>query len=119
MKRAMLTIAGAVGLALGAVGPAATPADAHVWVGYGFGYGYGLGYSYPAYPNNYYPNYYYPHEYYTPHAPHYYPYYYPYYYTYPGYLDCYTIIHSRVYWKHGKKYLVQVPVRSCHHVGAY
>jgi len=115
MKRAVARIAAAAGLVMGVAGLTIASADAHAWYGFGFGYGN----AYPAYPNNYYPNYYYPYEYYTPHVPHYYPYYYPYYSTYPGYRSCYTVIHQRIYWKNGRKYVVQVPVRSCYHVSPY
>ena len=116
MKGTLAAIAASLGLAVGAiVSPASTAANAHeaVYVGSGFGFGYG-GYLNGGYPNNYYPNYYYPYEYYTPHAPHSYPYYFPFYGEHPSYLVCDTVITTRVYWRNHKKYLVQVPVRSCY-----
>jgi hypothetical protein len=108
----LLTIAAAFGPVLAAVGMSAVPADAHPV------YGYGYGPAYPYYPNNYYPNYYYPYEYYTPHLPHsYYPYYsFPYNYNRSAYISCYTVIKTRAYWQGGKKYVGQVPLRSCYTV---
>jgi hypothetical protein len=114
--KTLAAIAASLGLAVGAiVSPVSTAANAHesVYVGSGFGFGYG-GYLNGGYPNNYYPNYYYPYEYYTPHAPHSYPYYFPFYGEHSSYLVCDTVITTRVYWRNHKKYLVQVPVRSCY-----
>jgi hypothetical protein len=122
MKRTLLAITASLGLAVGAVGATGTAVNAHpsvhVGIGFGFGYGYG-GYPYGTYPYNYYPNYYYPYEYYTPHVPHYYPYYYPFNNNHSSYLVCNTIITTRVYWRHHRKYSVQVPVRSCYRAYGY
>ena len=114
MNRTLLTIAASFGPMLAALGTIAAPADAHDW--YGYGYGHGL--AYPYYPNNYYPNTYYPYEYYTPHLPqsHYSYYSFPYYYNQSTYISCYTVIKTKVYWQNGKKYLGQVPFRSCYTV---
>ena len=125
MKATLLSVAAAMGLAIGAVGATSVAANAHEWVNVRFGYGFGYGgypygsYPYP-YPNNYYPNLYYPYEYYTPHAEHYYtPYYYPFYNSYSSYLVCNTIITTKVYWRDHKKYVVKVPLRSCYRVQSH
>jgi hypothetical protein len=109
MNRTLLTIAASFGLALTGFGVTATPVHAHD------SFGYIHGPAYPYYPNNYYPNYYYPYEYYTPHLPNSYnPYYsFPYNYNRSAYISCYTLIKTRVYWQNGKKYVGQVPLRTC------